>query len=221
VRVPIRLEAGREVDVRVDFRPEKRFVTLRLGIAPLLDDEQLIEDAVRAAGRSDVAVVVVGSAEGTESEGSDKASMVLPGRQDELVTRISAANPNTIVVVNAGMPVLMPWAEQVAAVIQVWFPGQAFGEALADTLLGVVEPSGRLPVTLPRNEADSPVLHAHPEAGDLIYQEGLLSATGATTGVGSSRISRSATASATQIGRMKRSSLMPGRSPRPRTSSVR
>jgi beta-glucosidase len=174
VRVPIRLEAGREVDVRVDFRPEKRFVTLRLGIAPLLDDEQLIEDAVRAAGRSDVAVVVVGSAEGTESEGSDKASMVLPGRQDELVTRISAANPNTIVVVNAGMPVLMPWAEQVAAVIQVWFPGQAFGEALADTLLGVVEPSGRLPVTLPRNEADSPVLHAHPEAGDLIYQEGLL-----------------------------------------------
>jgi beta-glucosidase len=68
----------------------------------------------------------------------------------------------------------MPWAEQVAAVIQVWFPGQAFGEALADTLLGVVEPSGRLPVTLPRNEADSPVLHAHPEAGDLIYQEGLL-----------------------------------------------
>jgi beta-glucosidase len=72
------------------------------------------------------------------------------------------------------MPVLMPWAAQVAAVLQVWFPGQAFGEALADTLLGVVEPSGRLPVTVPRHEADSPVLHAHPEAGDLTYQEGLL-----------------------------------------------
>jgi beta-glucosidase len=174
LRVPIRLEAGREIDVRVEFRPEKRFVTLRLGIAPQLDDEQLIEEAARAASASDVAVVVIGSAEGTESEGSDKSSMVLPGRQDDLVRRVAAANPNTVVVVNAGMPVLMPWADQVAAVIQVWFPGQAFGEALADTLLGVVEPSGRLPVTVPRNEADSPVLHAHPEAGDLIYQEGLL-----------------------------------------------
>jgi beta-glucosidase len=174
LRVPIQLEAGREIDVRVDFRPEKRFVTLRLGIAPLLNDDALIEQAARAASESDVAVVVIGSAEGTESEGSDKTSMVLPGRQDELVSRVAAANPNTVVVVNAGMPVLMPWAEQVAAVIQVWFPGQAFGEALAETLLGVVEPSGRLPVTVPREEADSPVLHAHPEAGDLVYQEGLL-----------------------------------------------
>jgi beta-glucosidase len=78
------------------------------------------------------------------------------------------------VVVNAGMPVLMPWAEQVAAVMQVWFPGQAFGDALADTLLGAVEPSGRLPVTIPRDETDSPVLHAHPDGGDLIYGEGLL-----------------------------------------------
>jgi beta-glucosidase len=174
VRVPVRLEAGRDVDVRVEFRPEKRFVTLRLGIAPQLKDEQLIEEAARAASASDIAVVVVGSAEGTESEGSDKLSMVLPGRQDELVKSVAAANPNTVVVVNAGMPMLMPWADQVAAILQVWFPGQAFGEALADTLLGVAEPSGRLPVTVPRHEADSPVLHAHPEAGDLIYQEGLL-----------------------------------------------
>jgi beta-glucosidase len=174
LRVPIRLEAGREIDVRVDFRPEKRLVTLRLGISPLRNDEQLIDEAARAASESDVAVVVIGSAEGTESEGSDKTSMALAGRQDELVRRVAEANPNTIVVVNAGMPVLMPWAEQVAAVIQVWFPGQAFGEALADTLLGIVEPSGRLPVTIPRDEADSPVLHAVPEAGDLIYQEGLL-----------------------------------------------
>jgi beta-glucosidase len=174
LRVPIRLEAGREIDVRVDFRPEKRFVTLRLGIEPQLDDEQLIEQAAVAASESDIAVVVIGSAEGTESEGSDKTSMVLPGRQDELVRRVAAANANTVVVVNSGMPVLMPWADRVGAIIQVWFPGQAFGEALADTLLGDVEPSGRLPVTVPRDEADSPVLHAHPEGGDLIYSEGLL-----------------------------------------------
>ncbi len=174
LRVPIQLEAGREVEVEVEFRPDKQFVTLRLGIAPQWDDEQLIDEAARAASGSDVAVLVVGSAEGTESEGSDKASMALPGRQDELVRRVAAANPNTIVVVNSGMPVLLPWAEEVAAVMQVWFPGQAFGEALVETLLGTVEPSGRLPVTMPHDEADSPVLHTSPEAGDLVYTEGLL-----------------------------------------------
>ncbi len=174
LRVPVSLEAGREVDVRLDYRPEKRFVTLRLGIAPQRDDEDLIEEAAQAADDADVTVVVVGSAEGTESEGYDKDTMVLPGRQDELVRRVAAANPNTVVVVNSGMPVLMPWADQVAAVIQVWFPGQAFGEALADTLLGVAEPAGRLPISVPRQEVDSPVLRARPEAGDLVYSEGLL-----------------------------------------------
>jgi beta-glucosidase len=79
-----------------------------------------------------------------------------------------------VVVVNSGMPVLMPWAAEVAAVIQVWFPGQAFGEALADVLTGEQEPGGRLPVSVPRAEADSPVLTALPVAGELSYAEGLL-----------------------------------------------
>src|SRR5947209_432967 len=123
---------------------------------------------------ADVAIVVVGSADGTESEGYDRQTLVLPGRQDELIRRVAAANPNTVVVVNSGMPVLMPWADDVSAILQVWFPGQAFGEALADTLAGIVEPGGRLPVSLPRVEADSPVLGARPEAGNLVYEEGLL-----------------------------------------------
>jgi beta-glucosidase len=160
--------------VRLEYRYEKRFVTMRLGIAPQLDDKDLIDEAAQAASDADVAVVVIGSANGTESEGYDKDSMVLPGRQDELVTRVAGANSNTVVVVNSGMPVLMPWAEQVSAVIQVWFPGQAFGEALAQTLLGLAEPAGRLPVTVPRDEVDSPVLSARPDAGDVVYREGLL-----------------------------------------------
>jgi beta-glucosidase len=174
LRVPVDLQAGREVEVRIDYRPEARFVTLRLGIAPQLDDDRLIEEAAMAAAQSDVAVVVVGSAEGTESEGYDRESLALPGRQNELVSRVAAANPNTVVVVNSGMAVLMPWAGEVAAVVQAWLPGQAFGDALADVLVGVMEPGGRLPVSLPRIEADSPVLLAHPEAGDLVYSEGLL-----------------------------------------------
>ncbi|TMD55089.1 MAG: glycosyl hydrolase [Chloroflexi bacterium] len=178
LRVPVQLRAGQEVEVRVEHRPDVRgrygFVTMRLGIAPQKDDDTLLEEAVQAAAAADVAVVVVGSADGSESEGYDRETMVLPGRQDELVRRVAAANARTVVVVNSGMPVLMPWVDDVAAVIQAWLPGQAFGEALADVLLGVIEPGGRLPVSLPRAEADSPVLHAYPEAGELPYSEGLL-----------------------------------------------
>jgi len=179
VRVPLQLHAGREVDVRVEHRPHARgphagFATLRLGIAPAQQENKLMADAVVAAAGADVAVVVVGSADGTESEGYDRENMLLPGRQDELVRRVAAANPNTVVVINSGMPVLMPWAGDVAAVLQVWFPGQAFAEALADVLAGVAEPGGRLPISMPRAEADSPVLGAHPQAGALVYGEGLL-----------------------------------------------
>jgi beta-glucosidase len=179
LRVPLQLQAGRDVDVLVEHRPNARgphsgFATLRIGIAPKQEDDKLMADAVVAAAAADVAVVVVGSADGTESEGYDRENMLLPGRQDELVRRVAAANPNTVVVVNSGMPVLMPWADEVAAIIQVWFPGQAFAEALADVLVGVAEPGGRLPVSVPRAEADSPVLRAEPNAGDLVYAEGLL-----------------------------------------------
>ena len=79
--------------------------------------------------------------------------------------RVAAVNDRTIVVVNAGMPVLMPWADQVAAVGYAWLPGQAMGAALADVLLGRAEPGGRLPVTIPAAEADCPVLHAVPDDG--------------------------------------------------------
>ena len=179
LRVIVQLQAGRDVEVRFEHRPDvrgshARFATMRLGITPQLEDEVLLQEAARAAATADVAVVVVGSAEGTESEGYDRQTLLLPGRQDELIRRVAAANPNTVVVVNSGMPVLMPWADDVSAILQVWLPGQAFGEALADALLGVVEPGGRLPVSMPRTEADSPVLHADPEAGELTYGEGLL-----------------------------------------------
>ena len=105
-----------------------------------------------------VAVVVVGTTEQVESEGFDRPSLALPGRQDELVAQVAAANPRTVVVVNAGSPVLLPWADDVAAVLLTWFPGQAAGAALADVLLGVAEPGGRLPTTWPRRAQDCPVL---------------------------------------------------------------
>jgi beta-glucosidase len=179
VRIPVQLRAGQEVEITLEHRPNARgnqggFANMRLGIAPELDAEALLEEAVKAARAADVAVVVVGSADGAESEGYDRDSLSLSGRQDELVRRVASANTNTVVVVNSGMPVLMSWAEDVAAVIQVWFPGQAFGESLADVLTGAQEPGGRLPISVPRAEADSPVLSAYPVAGELNYTEGLL-----------------------------------------------
>ena len=103
--------------------------------------------------------------------GVDRSGLTLPGRQDELICRVAAVNDRTIVVVNAGMPVLMPWADQVAAVGYAWLPGQEMGTALADVLLGQADPAagddpGRL--------GHCPVLHAVPAEGGLEYREGLL-----------------------------------------------
>ena len=173
----IELTVGQPAQVRLDFLPSALAegpLAVRLGIVATPDEEAALDQAVRAAAAAAAAVVVVGSAETTESEGFDRDTLRLPGRQDELVERVSAVNPRTVVVVNSGMPVLMPWASQVAAVLYAWLPGQAMGDALADVLLGRAEPGGRLPVSMPAREADAPVLHAVPENGRLSYDEGLL-----------------------------------------------
>jgi beta-glucosidase len=117
--------------------------------------------------------VVVGTSDAVESEGFDRASLALPGRQDELVRAVAAANPRTVVVVNSGAPVELPWRDEVAAVLLVWFPGMEFGNALADVLLGAVEPGGRLPTTWPASAAGAPVLETRPTDGRLEYAEGV------------------------------------------------
>ncbi|XVV14192.1 glycoside hydrolase family 3 protein [Actinoplanes sp. CA-131856] len=176
-RVTVELEAGVPVPVVLRQTLERGLahsVATTLGHRPPAPDEDgMIEEAVRLAAGADVAVVVVGTTEQVESEGFDRASLALPGRQDELVSRVAAANPRTIVVVNAGSPVLMPWAEEAAAVLLTWFPGQEAGAALADVLLGVAEPGGRLPTTWPREEQDCPVLAVEPRDGVVTYDEGV------------------------------------------------
>ena len=177
VRATVYLAAGREAEIAISLRPDdwpQGPVAIRLGVAPAPDHDRMLREAVEAARAADAAVVVVGSAAATESEGFDRPELALPGSQDELVRRVAAVNDRTIVVVNAGMPVLMPWADEVAAVGYAWLPGQAMGGALADVLLGRAEPGGRLPVTLPAAEADCPVLHSVPTDGRLEYREGLL-----------------------------------------------
>ncbi|MEV5201147.1 glycoside hydrolase family 3 C-terminal domain-containing protein [Streptomyces sp. NPDC053720] len=175
------LKAGRTVEVSLLHRSPKiaygpvRGVTFGLTHRdPERDGDALIEEAVAAARAAHTAVVVVATTERVESEGFDRANLRLPGRQDELVARVAAANPRTVVVVNAGAPVEMPWREDVAAVLLAWFPGQEGGAALADVLLGREEPGGRLPTTWPARLEDAPVTRVAPEDGRLPYDEGVL-----------------------------------------------
>ncbi|HEY3483742.1 MAG TPA: glycoside hydrolase family 3 C-terminal domain-containing protein, partial [Ilumatobacteraceae bacterium] len=170
------LTAGRPVELEIDYPiggggGMRGFV---VGGRPAAEPD-LLDDAVRLAAIADVAVVVVGTNDEWETEGEDRASMSLPGRQDELVHAVVAANPNTVVVVNTGSPVSMPWLDAVPAVLQLWFPGGQLGEALTDVLVGDVEPRGRLPITFPKSLADTPAAPYHPGDGVTAeYGEGLL-----------------------------------------------
>jgi beta-glucosidase len=173
VRGAAQLEAGRRYDVAVECpaagEPLRRVV---VGARPVPVSGH-IERAVAAAADADVAVVIVGTDDHWETEGEDRSSMELPGDQDELVAAVAAANPSTVVVVNAGSPVTMPWLDGVSAVVQVWFPGQELGDALADVLTGTAEPGGRLPVTFPGRLEDTPAFAHHPgRDGRAIYAEG-------------------------------------------------
>ncbi|MEU8984936.1 glycoside hydrolase family 3 C-terminal domain-containing protein [Streptomyces sp. NPDC048558] len=139
---------------------------------PQRDPDELIAEAVEAARNAGTAVVVVATTDRVESEGFDRTDLTLPGRQDDLVRAVAAANPNTVVVVNSGSPVELPWREDVAAVLLGWFPGQEAGAALADVLTGAHEPGGRLPTTW-GSLADAPVTQVVPSAGELPYDEGV------------------------------------------------
>jgi beta-glucosidase len=133
-------------------------------VPPQPSDTMLIDRATRAAADADVVVLVVGTTSTIEAEGSDRATTTLPGRQDTLTERVLDANPNTVVVVNAGAAVDLPWADDAHSILYTWLPGQAFGPALADVLTGVREPSGRLPITIARRHDDYPAWDTTPDA---------------------------------------------------------
>jgi beta-glucosidase len=143
------------------------------GVTVSYNDGSDATSAATTAKSADVAVVMVGD---DETEGSDRSTLALSGNQDQLVESVAAANPHTVVVVKSGGPVLMPWLSQVPAVVEAWYPGQEDGNAVAAILFGDANPSGKLPVTFPRADADTP---AHtPQQwpgvnGTAVYSEGL------------------------------------------------
>jgi beta-glucosidase len=176
----VKLTAGTPAELRFVYDladrtgPMGDLLGFRFGTEPTAADSgPLIAAAARAAAAADVALVVVGTNSVVESEGYDRTSLALPGRQDDLVRAVAAANPRTVVLVNAGAPVLMPWRDQVAAVLVGYFGGQEFGHAVADVLLGAAEPGGRLPTTWPAAEDGVPVMSTTPAGGALDYAEGI------------------------------------------------
>jgi beta-glucosidase len=121
-----------------------------------------IAEAVDAARKSDVAIIVAGIEEG---EFRDRAKLGLPGRQAELIEAVAATGRPTVVVLIGGSAITMPWLERVGAVLHAWYPGEAGGEAVADILLGEVNPAGRLPITFPVSEGQLPLYYNHKPTG--------------------------------------------------------
>jgi beta-glucosidase len=169
------LEAGREYLLTLEYaRSEESLLAMvRLGCLPPLPADA-IERASALAAAADVAIVCVGFGGDWQSEGFDRPNMDLPGKQDALVEQVAAANPRTVVVLNTGSPISMPWLDKVAAVVQAWYPGQECGNAIADVIFGDTNPSGKLPQTFPVRLEDTPTYLDFPgENGKVYYGEGL------------------------------------------------
>ncbi|KAF9562128.1 beta-glucosidase [Agrocybe pediades] len=190
-KATINLTAGKSVDVLVlytntappdgeDENGEGRLSQpalmrgVRLGGCEKIDGNEAIEEAVAIARNVDAVILVGGLTPEWESEGFDRPSLRLPGRQDELFEKVAEANPNTIVCIQAGSAVSMPWISKVNSLLQAWYSGNEAGNAIADVVFGKVNPSGRLPLTFPARIEDVPAhLNHRSENGKIHYREDL------------------------------------------------
>ena len=135
----------------------------------------LLNEAVEVAKNADAVILIVGTNSDWETEGNDRADLSLPANQDSLIESILKANQNTVIVLNSGSPVSMPWIDKSKAIIQSWFGGQEYGNSLADIIFGKVNPSGKLPTTFPKRIEDTPAFGCYPgENSQMDYEEKLL-----------------------------------------------
>jgi beta-glucosidase len=174
------LEAGKTYEIRVDYCEYAGYAALKLSWLYMDPDEimtaeeKALHEALMLAKESDFTVVCVGGDHRYETETRDRRDLNLPAGHDKLIEAVARVNPNTVVVINSGASVNMPWLDQVHTVIQVWYPGQEGGNALADILLGNVNPSGKLPTTFIHKWEDSPAYGNYPgENDEVYYKEGI------------------------------------------------
>lgn len=169
------LQAGQTYHLEVDYSAEgaSLLAGVRLGFLPPVAEDSVGQAAALAA-QSDVAVLFVGLNGDWESEGFDRPNMDLPAEQNALIEAVAAANPRTVVVLQTGSPVTMPWLDRVAGVLQAWYPGQECGNAISDVLFGAVTASGKLTQTFPVRLEDNPAYINYPgEHGRVRYGEGI------------------------------------------------
>ena len=172
----IHLHAGIAYQLRVELWPSRPDLRIKLGwIPPWVqkaedDDEALLE----AAKRADAVLFFGGLSHQYDLEGTDRKDMGLHEGQNELIARMAEVNPRTAVILVSGSPVEMSWVSQVPAILQMWYAGMEGGHAIADVLLGKINPSGKLPITFPRVLEDSPA-HALDDYGPDVcsYKEGI------------------------------------------------
>ncbi len=176
LKATLDFEADRGAVIEIEFMSTQRgwMQGVQLGCQAVAPDD-LMDRAVAAAAGADAVIVIVGTNNDWETEGHDRTTMDLPGAQAELIERVCAANPTTVIVVNAGAPITTAWAEQAPAVLQAWFGGQEMSNALVDVLFGDTDPSGRLPTTFPSCIEQTPSFGNFPgEHGQIRYGEGVL-----------------------------------------------
>lgn len=146
--------------------------TLRVGGCKVIDPKKEIEKAAEIARNAEQVIICAGLNADWETEGSDRENMDLPGHMDELIAAVAKANRNTVVVMQSGTPVRMPWIDDVAAVVQAWYGGNETGNVIADVLFGDVNPSGKLSLSFPKRVQDNPAfLNVRAEGGRTVYGE--------------------------------------------------
>jgi beta-glucosidase len=173
-RALVNLIEGTTYQLEIRYKFEGNFPAIYIGCqAP--DKVNLFDEALEVASAADQVILIVGTNSDWETEGNDRSDFNLPVNQNHLVEEVLRVNPNTLVVLNTGSPVKMPWADKAEAIMQTWFAGQEFGNALVDIITGEINPSGRLPTSFPKNIEDTPAFNSYPGKDlQMNYDEKLL-----------------------------------------------
>ena len=168
------LEKDKSYQIEIQYKFEGNFPAIYIGCQPP-DKIDLLDEALKIAKEVDEVILLVGTNSDWETEGNDRVDFNLPGEQNTLIEKVLEINPNAIIVLNTGSPVDMPWVNKAKSILQSWYAGQEYGDALFEILTGLVNPSGKLPTTFPKHIKDTPAYSCYPgENLQMSYDEKLL-----------------------------------------------
>ena len=168
------LEKDKSYQIEIQYKFEGNFPAIYIGCQPP-DKIDLLDEALNIAKEVDEVILLVGTNSDWETEGNDRVDFNLPGEQNTLIEKVLEINPNAIIVLNTGSPVDMPWVSKAKSILQSWYAGQEYGDALFEILTGLVNPSGKLPTTFPKHIKDTPAYSCYPgENLQMSYDEKLL-----------------------------------------------